>query len=52
MAYSKTLAEKVRKYLSALPEFQVEEKTLMGGLVFRIYAYGHEWQGFKRLLLC
>lgn len=36
MAYSKTLAERVRRYLSAFPQFQVEEKTMMGGLAFMV----------------
>jgi len=36
MAYSKVLAERVRKYLSGLREFQVEEKTMMGGLAFMV----------------
>lgn len=36
MAYSKALAERVRKYLSGLGEFQIEEKPLMGGLAFMV----------------
>lgn len=36
MAYSKVLAERVRKYLSGLGEFQIEEKTMMGGLAFMV----------------
>ncbi len=36
MAYSKALTERVRKYLSDLREFQIGEKTMMGGLAFMV----------------
>ncbi len=36
MAYSRALAERVRKYLPIFPEFRIEEKPLMGGLAFMV----------------
>ena len=36
MAYSRILAERVRRYLSNLPEFKIEEKPMMGGLAFMV----------------
>lgn len=36
MAYDTTLADKVREYLSSIPEIKVEEKEMFGGLAFLI----------------
>jgi len=36
MAYSSTLAQKVREYLSGVQNLRVEEKEMFGGLAFMI----------------
>lgn len=36
MAYDNNLAIRVRKYLSEIEEFQIEEKKMFGGLAFMV----------------
>ena len=36
MAYSITLANKVREYLAEIPHITVEEKAMFGGLAFLV----------------
>ena len=36
MAYSTALADRIRKYLRAIPELQIEEKKMFRGLAFLV----------------
>jgi TfoX/Sxy family transcriptional regulator of competence genes len=36
MAYSTKLADRVREYLFRLPDLQIEEKKMFGGLAFLV----------------
>ena len=36
MAYSITLADRIREYLAEIPNITVEEKTMFGGLAFLV----------------